>query len=43
MPYFDHFPRPLEIDPYGHFVPRKSNLRRKDTVFPDLNVTPRYL
>ena len=28
---------------YGHFVPRKSDLRRKDTLFPDLNVTPRYL
>ena len=28
---------------YGHFVPRKSDLRRKDTFSPDLNVAPRYL
>ena len=28
---------------YGHFVPRKSDLRRKDTLSPDLNVAPRYL
>ena len=28
---------------YGHFVPRKSDLRRKGTLFPDLNVAPRYL